>query len=118
MNDPQSRPHVALPVFPYDVGFATSVDRSFELETSILAASSQFSQFFTNHIIETLKWIIIGQPVSALDMQHLNVLTYCAHIYRINHYGESLSSAPNHPDNITVPTQTVNVDQLTIPTGL
>jgi len=100
VNEP---PPVAPPVFPYDVAFAPSLDRSFELESSILAASSQFSQYFIDHIIETLKRIIMSEPVSALDMQHLNVLTYCAHMHRINQYGESFSSVPNGSDNISLP---------------
>jgi hypothetical protein len=58
----------------------------------------------------------MSKPVFALDMQHLNVLTYCAHMHCINQYGESFSSAPNGPDNITVPEQTVNVYHLRIPT--
>jgi hypothetical protein len=70
VNEP---PPVAPPVFPYDVGFVTSVDWSFELESSILAASSQFLQYFIDHIIEMLKRIIMSEPVSSLDMQHLNV---------------------------------------------
>ena len=115
VNEP---PPVAPPVFPYDVAFAPSLDRSFELESSILAASSQFSQYFIDHIIETLKRIIMSEPVSALDMQHLNVLTYCAHMHRINQYGESFSSVRNGSDNISLPKQTVNVEHLRIPTGL
>ncbi len=115
VNEP---PPVAPPVFPYDVAFAPSLDRSFELESSILAASSQFLQYFIDHIIEMLKRIIMSEPVSALDMQHLNVLTYCAHMHRINQYGESFSSVPNGSDNISLPKQTVNVEHLRIPTGL